>query len=338
MKRILIVNVNWLGDTLFATPFIRALKENYPDSYIVIFTHPRCKEILEGNPYINEIIVYDEKGRQRGLVGSFSIISQLKSKRFDTAFILRRSLNRSMLLFLSKIPERIGFDNRKTGFLLTKRIQRPPENLHRVEHFLSILRPLGINPRSVNYEFFISEKARRLARELLKNEGLEGADPFIAVNPGGNWDLKRWPAENFARLGDEIISRLKMKVVLTGSEKDMGLCREIAGLMKGQPVLLCGKTGLKTLAAVFERAKWVVSNDSGPMHIAVAVKAAVVALFGPPSPEITGPYGGGAYKILHKKTDCEIPCYNLSCEDSRCMKAIRVEDVIEAIETKNSKY
>lgn len=331
MKRILIVNVNWLGDTLFATPFIWAIRENYPESHIVILTHPRCSEILEGNPHIDEIIIYDERGRYRGLVEKFSIISKLKSEKFDTAFILRRSLTRSMLVFLSKIPQRIGFDNRKTGFLLTKKIPPPPENLHRVEHFLSLLRPLGINPRSVNYEFFISDEDRHCADELLKGEGLERTDSFTVINPGGNWDLKRWPAENFARLGDEIIKRLKMRVVLTGAEKDMALCKDIAGLMEGGPILLCGKTNLKTLGAVFKRARWVISNDSGPMHIAVAVKTPVVALFGPTSPQITGPYGDGVYKILYNSLDCKIPCYNLSCEDARCMKAIRVEDVVEAM-------
>ncbi|MFC1508174.1 lipopolysaccharide heptosyltransferase II [Candidatus Omnitrophota bacterium] len=331
MKRILIVNVNWLGDTLFATPFIKTVKENYPKSYIAIFTHSRCREILEGNPYIDEIIIYDEKDQHKHLLGRFSIVSQLKSKRFHMAFILRRSLSRTMLLFLSKIPERIGYDNKKSGFLLTKRIPSPCKDLHRVEHFLGIARGMGMKPKSVSYDFFISKEDDSQSEKILKDVGLENGEDFIVVNPGGNWDLKRWPAENFAKLADEIIDRFKMKVVLTGAEKDIGLCKKISGLMKNTPLLVCGKTNLKTLGAIFKKAKKVISNDSGPMHIAVGVRTPVVALFGPTSPQITGPYGEGVYDILQKEVDCNVPCYKLSCEDNKCMKAITVENVLGAI-------
>jgi len=333
MRRILIVNVNWLGDTLFVTPFIRAVRENCPDSYIAVLTHSRCREILEGNPRINEIIIYDERRRHRHLLGKFSIVSELKSKKFDTAFILRRSLSRTMLLFLSKIPERVGYDSKRAGFLLTNKVvpSSVSRDMHRVEYFLGLARAVGIHPKSVNYEFFISEKDRDRAAKTLKAGGLKGRKDFIVINPGGNWDLKRWPAENFARLGDEISSRFNARVALTGADKDIDLCKHVSSLMKAGPVLLCGKTDLKMLAAVFEKARWVISNDSGPMHIAVGVKTPVITLFGPTSPRITGPYGDGVYKVLQKDVDCEIPCYNLSCKDNQCMKAISVEDVLEAM-------
>ena len=111
----------------------------------------------------------------------------------------------------------------------------------------------------------------------------------------------------------------------------MELCKKISSLMKTKPVLLCGKTSLKTLGAIFKKGKVVISGDSGPMHIAVSVKTPVVALFGPTSYRITGPYGDGVYKILQKEIDCEIPCYKLSCKDNRCMKAITVDQVLEEI-------
>ncbi len=331
MRRILIVNVNWLGDTLFVTPFIRAVREDYPDSYIAILTHPRCLEVLEGNPHINEIIIYDEKKELMHLLGKFSIISKLRSKTFDTAFILRKSLTRTMLLFLSGIPQRIGYDTKKAGFLLTKRVCAPSKDLHRVEHFLGLARAVGIQPKSVDYEFFVSEKDRSERDIILKRKGIKDNEDFIVINPGGNWNLKRWPAENFAKLGDETLNKFGTNVVLTGAEKDIPLCKRISDLMRKNTFLLCGETNLKTLAAVFEKARWVISNDSGPMHIAVGVKTPVCALFGPTSPKITGPYGKGVYKVLQKDVNCNIPCYKLSCRDNRCMKAISVEDVLGAI-------
>jgi lipopolysaccharide heptosyltransferase II len=331
MKKILIVNVNWLGDTLFATPFIRTVRENYPNSYIAIFTHPRCREVLEANPNIDEIIIYDKKNQHRSLAAKFFIVSQLKTKKFDIAFILRRSLSRAMLLFLSKIPERIGYDSKKAGFLLTRKVPHPVKDLHRVEYFLGLARGVGMWPKSTSYEFFISAEDREMAERILSLEGIRPGEDFIVLNPGGNWDLKRWPAENFAELGDEIFNRLKMKVVLTGAEKDIDLCNKISILMKTRSVSLCGKTDLKMLGAIFEKAKKVVSNDSGPMHIAVGVKTSVVALFGPTSSRMTGPYGEGEYKILQKDVGCSIPCYNLLCKDNRCMRVITVEDVLKAI-------
>ena len=330
-KKILIVNVNWLGDTLFTTPFIRAIREGYPGSFIAVLTHSRCREILEGNPCIDEIIAYDEKGQHRYLLGKFMIVSRLRSRGFDTAFILRKSLSRTILLFLSGIPERIGYDNKKSGFLLTKKIPPPSGDMHKVEYFLGIARGIGIEPKSVNYEFFISEEDEKRSKDILSSLDIKREKDFIAINPGGNWGPKRWPAENFANLADEIIEKLKLRVVITGAPKDVELCRRIAGLMKNRPVLICGKTSLKTLGAIFKKAKWVISNDSGPMHIAVGLRVPTVALFGPTSPGITGPYGDGKYKVLQKSIDCRIPCYEPSCDDNRCMKEITVTDVLDAI-------
>ncbi|MFH1854406.1 MAG: lipopolysaccharide heptosyltransferase II [Candidatus Omnitrophota bacterium] len=331
MRKILIINVNWLGDTLFVTPFIKALRENYPHSYISVLTHPRCREILETSPHIDEIIIYDEKGRNRHLLSKFAVISQLKSKKFDAAFILRKSLSRSMLLFLSNIPTRIGHENKRAGFLLTKRVPLPKKVLHKAEYFLDLARAVGIDPKKARYEFFVSDAVKRMAGEILKEAGLKEGEGFVVINAGGNWPLKRWPLKNFAELGDKIRDRLNLKVVLSGAENDIELCGEISGLMRHKPILLCGRSDLKTLGAVFERAKWVISNDSGPMHIAAGVGTPLVALFGPTSPEITGPYGKGTSVVLHKDVGCEIPCYKLSCSDNKCMKAISVDDVLDAM-------
>ena len=157
-------------------------------------------------------------------------------------------------------------------------------------------------------------------------------DFLVAINPGGNWKPKRWPKENFARLADELVKRFDAKIIITGSRTDLRLAQDIASMMEAKPIITCGKTSLKELACIFRKVDIVVANDSGPMHIGVSMKAKTIALFGPTSPEITGPIGKGLYVVLHKKVDCEIPCYDLSCINYRCMKAITVEEVIEAVE------
>jgi lipopolysaccharide heptosyltransferase II len=330
MKRILIVNVNWLGDTLFATPFIRAVREKYPKAYMAILTHPRCYEILEGNPNINEIIIYDEKKQHKNILRRFSIIAYLRSKNFDAAFILKKSLTRTLLLLFSKIPVRVGYRSRRAGFLLTKRVDIPHEELHKVEYFLNLARSVGIETKNKNYEISISNNDMKKGEKILKDAGIKDKG-FVALNAGGNWDPKRWPAENFAKLGDCVFEKLRMSIVLTGAEKDIILAKTISGLMKHKPFILCGKTDLKTLGAIFKKAICVISNDSGPMHLAASVRANVVAIFGPTSPKITGPYGDGKYKILHKDIGCKIPCYDSKCKDNRCMKAVTVEDVLGAL-------
>ncbi|PIV39314.1 MAG: lipopolysaccharide heptosyltransferase II [Candidatus Omnitrophica bacterium CG02_land_8_20_14_3_00__42_8] len=330
MKRILIVNVNWLGDTLFATPFIRAVREKYPGAYIAILTHPRCYKMLEGNPNIDEIIIYDEKKQHRNLLGKFSIASYIRSKKFDAAFILKKSLSRTLLLLFSKIPRRIGYGSKRAGFLLTEKAGIPDKKLHKVEYFLNLAKAAGIETKNKNYEILISDNDTKEGEKILNDAGIKDKG-FIALNAGGNWDLKRWPAENFAELGDKIFEKLGSAIILTGAEKDIVLAENIAGLMKHRPLILCGKTTLKTLGAIFKKAICVISNDSGPMHLAVAVGTRVVAIFGPTSPELTGPYGDGRYIVLRKDTGCKIPCYDLKCKDNRCMKAVTAEDVLGAL-------
>ncbi|MCX5693441.1 MAG: lipopolysaccharide heptosyltransferase II [Candidatus Omnitrophica bacterium] len=330
MNRILIVNVNWLGDTLFATPFIRAVRERYSKAYIAILTHPRCYKILEGNPNIDEIIIYDEKKQHKNLLRRFSIISHLRSKKFDAAFILRKSLSRTLLLLFSKIPIRVGYKSKRAGFLLTRKVDTPDKELHKVEYFLNLANAVGIKTKNKNYEILISDNDMKDGKKILESAGIKDKG-FIALNAGGNWDLKRWPAENFAKLGDNIFEKLGASIVLTGAEKDIALAENIAALMKHKPFILCGKTELKTLGAIFKKAICVISNDSGPMHLAVAVGTRVVVIFGPTSPVLTGPYGNGRYVVLRKDTGCKIPCYDLKCKDNRCMKAVTVEDTLEAL-------
>jgi len=330
MNRILIVNVNWVGDVLFSTPLIRAVREKFPDAYIACMVAPRCKEILELNPRLNEVIIYDEGGAHKGPFGKLRLIFYLRSKRFDTAILLHRSMTRALIAFLAGIPKRIGYYTRKQRYLLTEAVDIPSEEMHRADFFLNLGRSLGVSVKDRDYEFFISDKDRESARNILAAEGIMPGDKTVAINPGGNWDPKRWPKENFALLADKIAEKFNARIIITGAKKDTGLAGAISSKMGQRPAITCGKTSLRELAAIFERAGLVISNDSGPLHIAVSMGARAVALFGPTSPCITGPLGKGAFVVLRGDVGCEIPCYDLSCGDHRCMNAITVEGALEA--------
>lgn len=332
MEKILIVNVNWLGDVLFSTPLIKAVRREFPEAYIACMVVPRCREILELNPNLNEIIIYDEDGTHKGFFGKLKLISYIRSKKFNTAILLHRSFMRAFIVFLAGVNKRIGYYTKKRSFLLTEALRMPPEELHRVDFFLNLGKSLGISASDRNYEFFISDEHRQMVKSLLNKEGIADKDVLIAINPGGNWEPKRWPKENFAALADKLTERINAKIIITGAKKDLPLAETISSAMRAKPVIACGKTSLKELASIFERANLVIANDSGPMHISVSMGTSTIALFGPTSPKITGPLGKGRFVVLQEGVDCEIPCYDLSCGDYRCMEAITVQNVVEVAE------
>jgi len=331
-KRILIISVNWIGDVIFTTPFIKAVRDAYPDSYIACLIHPRCREMIESNPRLNEIMIYDEEGAHRSLWGKIGLIRMLKNKNFDTVFILHRSFTRALLAYMAGIRERIGYSTKHRSLLLTKAVEEPPEALHKVEYFLNLAKTAGIDARANSYEFFVRDPDRQSIRRLLQEEGVGDTDMLITICPGGNWDPKRWPKENFAKVADLLAEKLGARIAIAGAAKDIGLAGEIRAMMKAKPVMTCGKTTLRQLAALLERSGLVVANDTGPMHIAVSMKTNVIALFGPTSPRLTGPYGTGSYRVISRNDTCDIPCYDSTCRENRCMAAITVEEVFRAAE------
>jgi len=331
MSRILIVNVNWIGDVLFSTPLIRAVRKAYPSSFIACAIPPRCRQVLELNPNIDEIILYDEKGTHRSFIAKLRFILALKTRRFDTAILLHRSFTRALMAYLAGIPRRIGYYTGKRATLLTNGIGPPSEEMHKVDYFLNIASELSIKDCGKQYEFFISESERAYIKDLLRSSTIGDGDFLTVVNPGGNWLAKRWPKENFAELSDRLIEEFGAKVVISGAAKDRTLAEEIASAMKKKGAFVfCGKTDLKQLAALFERADLLVSNDTGPTHIAAAMETPLVALFGPTSPRLTGPRGRGKISVLWKAEECMVPCYDLSCAYNRCMRLITVDEVMEA--------
>jgi lipopolysaccharide heptosyltransferase II len=332
-RRILVINVNWLGDVLLSTVALAALRESFPDSYIACMLQRRCLEILEGNPDIDELIAYDQEGRHRSVLAKLRLLRFLRKKSFTEAVLFHRSFTRLLLAYLSGIPKRAGYYTRKRGFLLTIKVFPQSKPIHRAEYYLDVVRSLGsIDDKDRFYRFFISEKDRKDIEKFLAQREIKEGDFLVAINPGANWLPKRWPHENFARLCDRLLEKYQAKVIITGAKKDAELARRISSLSGARPIIACGLTSLKQLGALFQRSSLVISGDSGPMHIAAAVGANLIALFGPTSPSVTGPYGRGNYRILRKDVGCKIPCYEVNCRDNLCMKAITVEDVMREVE------
>lgn len=332
-KRILIFNVNWLGDVLFSTATIRNIRRNFPGSYISCIVPSRCYQILKGNPHLDEIIIFDDKDRHKGILAKFNFVKLLKGKNFDTVFLLHRSFRRALICRLADIPQRIGYYTKKRGFLLTKKITMPKkDSLHRIDFYLNIIEKAGLKVEDRYLEFFFSDEDSKFVDDFLTKNSLGKQDLLVALNPGGNWPPKRWPREHWSGLADRLINELGAKVIITGSLSDVALAKEIKNSMKGKPIVACGTLNLKHLGALMKKADLFITADTGPLHIANAVGAKkIIALFGPTSPDITGPYPLKNATILKKDVGCKIPCYVVHCRDNRCMKAITPDDIIEKI-------
>jgi len=332
-KRILIFNVNWLGDVLFSTAAIRNIRRNFPDGFIACIIPSRCYPVLKGNPHLDEIIIFDEKDRHKSLLDKLKFVKYLKAKKFDVVFLLHRSFSRALICRLAAIPKRIGYYTKKRGFLLTKKIVAPKINsMHRIDYYLNIIDKAGLKVEDRYSEFFFSEEDAKTVEDFLNKESIGKGDFLVAINPGANWYLKRWPKEYWARLADSLISEWGAKVIITGSPNDISLAEDIRGLMKAKPIIAAGLFNLKQLAVLCKRLDLFITADTGPLHIANSVGSKkIIALFGPTSPKITGPYPDKNIIILSKGVGCKIPCYIVHCRENRCMKAITPEEVIEKI-------
>lgn len=325
--RILVVGVDWLGDALFMTPLFRALKARWPQAYLAASTASRNVPVLNRCADLDEVIPYDEVPFLLGLPDQQRLTSRFARQKFDTALLLHRSFTRALAAARARIPRRIGFSHTKRDWLLTERLNPPAANLHRIDTYLSILAPLGVA---------VPDRKPRIqplagdAAEWEKTTAAAGWKPgerMLTLHPGGNWDLKRWPIQNFAELARRA-SAAGWKVAVCGSQHEAELGRAIADAAPGGAVVsFCGRTGFGGLVGLLAASRLIVSNDSGPLHLAAALGTPVVGLFGPTLESLTGPVAGGPIKILHKDFGCELPCLFDRCVSRVCLDRLSVDEV-----------
>jgi heptosyltransferase-2 len=337
MKRILITRTDRIGDVVLSLPTIRAVRTAFPDGYIAIMVQPRMDSILIGNPYLNEVIIYDKDNKHKGILKNISFINWLKGKKFDMALNLHSTKRINLLCFLAGIPKRIGYARGKADFLLTDRLEYRKKlgEKHEAEYSLDILRYIGLEPEFTNPFIYVQNKDKQSIDGILKNLGIGKGEKFAILNPGASCVSKMWPLGNFAKIGDMLIENLKIKVMINLAPEQNGLGKKVKGMMRNKPVFFCDKTTLGELAALFKNASLVISNDSGPGHVAAGVGTPVISIFGRNqkglSPVRWRPLGDKAIAI-HKDVGC-IECLAHNCKkDFLCLKAISVEEVFEEAE------
>ncbi|MFH1406869.1 MAG: lipopolysaccharide heptosyltransferase II [Candidatus Omnitrophota bacterium] len=333
--RILVIRLDRIGDILLSTPVLEALRSAYPQSYIAMMIAPHARPIVEGNPYINDFIIYDKEGPQWSFWNTLKFALSLRKQKFDTAIILHPSCRSHIIAFLAGIPKRIGY-NKKFGFLLTHKLMDNKRLglKHESAYALDSLRVLGAGAKTKPKLYFpIRQEDERTITKFLASMGVRATDSIVVVHPGASCSSKKWLTERFAEVAEKLSCEYKVKIVIVSGDEDAPLCEEIERAMKTKAISLAGKTSLGELAALLKRSKLFISNDSGPVHVAVAVQTPVISIFGRKQPGLGprrwGPLGEKDI-ALHKDVGCaECKAHNCTLQ-FKCLKAITVTEVLAA--------
>lgn len=276
MTEALVVQTAHLGDVILTTPLLEALARKHGPVDVV--TAPAGPPLLETHPSVNRVYPFDKRGVGFGVFDSIRVARQLRKRHYDVVYLPHRSLRSAMLARLAKIRHRIGFSDSPGRFLYTE--SRTRTGAHEIERIFSLLGEGEPSRTSVALE----EADRSAAVRALRDQGIDAADDYIVVAPGAMWKTKRWPF--YKQLVHQL--RHEFKVVAVGSGADRGLCGEPSpggGERGGREFAdLAGNLSIRESAAVIERAKVAVVNDSAPLHLAGAVGTPVVAVFGPTVP------------------------------------------------------
>lgn len=331
-KNILIIKMSSLGDVLHALPTVYALRENCPHAHIVWAVHPNFAAVLPGAPYIDEVIYIDKK-RLKSPSYWGELRRTLHAYHFDLCLDLQGLAKSAIVAFLSGAAHKYGYwEMREGSFLVSKGLAGAHKQDHVIERYLDTIRVLGGTVSGIEFPLPDITKEKRAMMQRFAKAGMEGS--FAAIVPGARWNVKEWPLTHW----EALISRITasgMNVLLLGSGDDVPKGKEI-GERVDSPRLFnfIGNTTLKELMAAISLASIYISADTGPLHIANALKKELIALFGPTSPARTGPYGGADSAYIHILTSptAKATPENPLIDDPDCMAQLTVETVWKTYE------
>lgn len=322
--KILCLGYRHVGDTLFLTPAFSCLKRQFPQADIHVILGGASAEILRGNPHVDKLFVLEhnsfrEKWRMR---------RSLMLENYDAAFLFQHTFLNAVFLFLLRIPLRAGLDWKGCGAFLTHKRDYSP-GWHEVKRYLMIA-DLLIQKNDLDYSLnlFLSRDDTAFAEGIFRENAVPPDKPVVVLNPGSSWKwrIKRWPPERFARLSDLLQEKRGATVIFMGGGGDDGV-EEVRSSLRYPVINLSGKTTLKQLGAVLQKADLLITNDTGPMHVGCAVGIPVIDIVGSSNIEKTGPTGFQSM-VIRKDLTCS-PCTRLYCDHVSCLRLIAVEEVYE---------
>lgn len=336
-KKILVTFLMHLGDLTLTTPFIHALRKAAPDAHITFLADEKLKDVVLHNPYLDEVITIDKKGRDNSILALIACARKLSKMDFDVLINLHPNERCSFICALTKTRLRAGTTHPLLKFRWDK-FTPLNRSIHAAEMYLDVLKQLGVTDiRHNGLEIFPSEEHFRQAEEFWRDNGVFQTDKLIGFNIGSAVVTKRWAPERFAEVADTLVAK-GYKPVFFGGTMDEEMVQEAVSHMKTVPVVATGAFTIGTLAAAMHRCSLIITNDSGPMHVAISQKVPIVAMYGPSSPKLYGPYTKDAVVVTAVP-----PCTGCSdgmkhkCDDMQCMTRLTVAQVVEAAEKMLSK-
>ena len=272
MKRILVFSFSFIGDAVLSTSVIQPLRRQFPDAHITFLVGPRAFDLLATDPNIDATLIYDNRGEHAGWKGRLRLIKTLRLGKFDLVINLRDSL----------IARCIGAEH--WG------LARGDSNRHAVTRYLEVLQRQGVDTTKAHPVLELTEGERTAAHHFLQETGIESERLLIGIHPGGNWEYKLWDGKSYANLASILSERRNATILLFAGPNERELQTRVAEMMDVPPILV-QTDDLRQLTALISACDVYIGNDTGPMHIAVAVATPVVALFGSTNHIRSGPYG-----------------------------------------------
>ncbi|HJT22202.1 MAG TPA: D-glycero-beta-D-manno-heptose 1,7-bisphosphate 7-phosphatase [Nitrospira sp.] len=338
VQNLLIRAPNWLGDAVMCEPAIRGLKRLFPQASLSLLAKPAAGELFQAHGAVDRVIVYEDLGRHGGLLGKWTLAGELRRAQFDMAVLFQNAFEAALLTCLAGISRRYGYATDGRSVFLTEPVAVPDRRtvVHQVHYYWNLLRPLGLTGEPLQPELALLPVEEESMAGRLKESGITDRDTVIGVNPGSTYGgAKRWLPERFADTVERLSGAMdrsrgqRVSAVILGAKGEEALGRDIAARLSIPSAVLSGATGIRELMAAIKRCALLLTNDTGPMHIASAFHVPIVAVFGPTDWRTTSPYGAG-HTIVRHPVECS-PCLLRECPiDHRCMTGVSVDQVYEA--------
>lgn len=340
--KILVRSTNWIGDVVLISPALAALRRRYPAARIEVVAVPQVAAALQGNPAVDEVILFDRRGADRGAAGLLRAAGRLRRRGYDMAVLFQKAVGAALMARLAGVPVRIGLASDRRGALLTHAVPLTPDlaRRHHLEIFLEVARAAGCDASDRTLFFPVSGEARAWAAAFLEERGASRFPLLAALHVGASKRPRAWHAERFAEAARRIGEAHGAGFVLLGGKGDAADLAPAASVLGERALDASGLTTLPRMAALIERCRLLVGNDSGPMHVAAALGVPVVAVFGPGDPGRTAPYvpaGAGRVEVVSRHYPCApcrqaffSECYPSPAGKPMCLESVTVEEVVAA--------
>lgn len=340
--KILVRVPNWVGDAVLCLPALETLREKFPAAELIVLARPNVADLYRGRPGVEHVLVFDHRGRHRGLAGWLRLAGELRRERFDLAVLFQNAFQAALIAFWARIPRRLGYARDARGPLLTEAISVPRQQEippHETYYYLELLRRAGwlaalpvVERIPLTPAPAVVERMRTRLREDGLENGAGSGQLQVVLAPGASYgSAKCWLPERYAELADRLVETYDAAVLLCGTAAEASLRQAIADRMQAQPISLVGATTLEEFLAVLSFSDLFIGNDSGAMHLAAGLGLPQVVLFGPTDEAGTGPLNPRARLVKHA-VSCS-PCFLRHCPvDHRCMTRIGVDDVWPAVQ------